>query len=95
MSFLYYVNRIYPYTSIAPIESDLADITCEQNTISILSANILMSNRNTGGFIKLVRDYDPDIVCVPESDKFWEKYWLYLPTNMNTMLNIPAVIHTE
>lgn len=73
MSFLYHFNRIYPYTPLAPVESDLADTNRKQNTISILGANILMSNRNTDGFIKLVREYDPDIICVLEPDKFWEK----------------------
>jgi endonuclease/exonuclease/phosphatase (EEP) superfamily protein YafD len=39
--------------------------------LRILLANVLTSNRNTDAFLELVRDEDPDIICVQEANGAW------------------------
>jgi endonuclease/exonuclease/phosphatase (EEP) superfamily protein YafD len=36
-------------------------------------SNVLMYNRNTDRYLEIVRDADPDIVCVLEPNKWWEE----------------------
>ena len=43
----------------------------EENTVSLLLANVLISNRQSDAFLKIVRDRDPDLLLVMENDRWW------------------------
>jgi endonuclease/exonuclease/phosphatase (EEP) superfamily protein YafD len=41
--------------------------------VRIMAANVLGTNRNSAGFLKLVRENDPDILVTLESNAWWEE----------------------
>ncbi len=63
---------ILPYTRFFPVEVESARYSDPQNTIGILTANVLTQNRNTDGLIELVRENNPDVLITLESDEWWQ-----------------------
>lgn len=43
------------------------------NTLSLITANVLTPNRNAGALIALVREWRPDILVTLESDSWWQQ----------------------
>ncbi|GJM11676.1 MAG: endonuclease [Pseudohongiella sp.] len=70
---LYHLYWIYPYTFLVRPEVESIQIDCEEPTLSLLTANVLMTNRNAEKFLELVQSNDPDILLTLESDKWWEE----------------------
>lgn len=64
---------IYPYTGFASIEVAAASSEHKGDSISIITANVLMTNRNADKLIEIVRNKDPDVLVALESDKWWEE----------------------
>lgn len=63
---------IVPYTRLFPVEVKAADTVDCKNRIKIITANVLMSNRNAKGLVALVHEYQPDILVTLESDIWWQ-----------------------
>lgn len=70
---VYQCYIVFPYTYLAHKESKTCSEMNFDNSISIISANVLQTNQNTSAFIELVKDYNPDIIITLESDKKWEQ----------------------
>ncbi|MGO2365617.1 MAG: endonuclease/exonuclease/phosphatase family protein [Pseudoalteromonas sp.] len=62
---------IYPYTVIAPKEVNHAQ-KGKRNSVRIMSANVLMSNKNSAALLDLVKRHEPDLLITLESDKWWQ-----------------------
>lgn len=62
---------IVPYTPLWPARAAQIDTPCGSRTLSLLVANVLMTNRETERLAGLVREHDPDIVLALETDTFW------------------------
>ncbi|MEM6983825.1 MAG: endonuclease/exonuclease/phosphatase family protein, partial [Pseudomonadota bacterium] len=62
---------IYPYTWLAKKEVQSAPHNTN-HSIRIMSANVLMSNHNSGQLISLVNTYEPDLLITLESDSWWQ-----------------------
>jgi endonuclease/exonuclease/phosphatase (EEP) superfamily protein YafD len=45
--------------------------TASERTFSLLSANVLMENRDVAAFLALVERYDPDLLLVIEPNRWW------------------------
>lgn len=64
--------KIYPYViggkSVPDISAKIAE---KENTVGILIANILMTNRNSEKFIEIVKKTDPDMLLVMEVNDRW------------------------
>lgn len=43
------------------------------NTVSLITANVLTSNRNAEALLARVREYQPDILVTLESDNWWQQ----------------------
>ncbi len=71
LAVLFHAYKIYPYTPLASkqVRDALPD---PDTTISLLVANVLMSNREVEGFLQIVRECDPDLVLTLEPDAWWE-----------------------
>lgn len=73
VSFIYRIYIIIPYTVLATkkvpdvdgLESDPLD------ALSILSANVLMYNKNYEGLKRVVEEKDPDLLLMVEPDHSW------------------------
>lgn len=65
----YQLWRIYPYTPFAAVEMTLAPEG--PDTIKVLSANVLMENRQHGLLLQGIEQFDPDILLLMETDQIW------------------------
>lgn len=63
---------ILPYSPFYPQEVKNTSGESNGNSFSILSANVLMTNKNAPALLKLVADKDPDILVTLESDLWWQ-----------------------
>ncbi len=58
---------------MARVEVESATPSAEELTLSLLTANVLMTNKNAAGLLDIVRDNDPDILLTLETDEWWER----------------------
>lgn len=77
--FVYQLVWIVPYTlifakEVKAAERPLDDARC----ISVLAANVLMSNRNVARLGELVHEMSPDIVLLLETDDWWQQRMQWL-----------------
>ena len=70
---IYQAYRIYPYTPLASPQSLKSEDNNPDIKFSLLVSNILMYNRNAEGYLEVLRNAKPDIICVLEPDKWWEE----------------------
>lgn len=63
---------IVPYTRLYPVEVQPAKKKNADQSLRILTANVLMPNRNAVALIQLVNETRPHIVLTLESDSWWE-----------------------
>ena len=69
---VYQLWWIVPYTPLYPVEVKTSKTEDTQRTFRILTANVLMSNRNAEVLLRLVGENNPDVIVTLESDKWWE-----------------------
>lgn len=71
---LYQVFTLFPYSRLAALEAQSASANNRNaDTLSILVANVLMSNRNTDGLLEIVKREQPDMLLLLEPDEWWDK----------------------
>ncbi|MDW7547699.1 endonuclease/exonuclease/phosphatase family protein [Pseudoalteromonas sp. SCSIO 43201] len=63
---------ILPYTPLWPVEVKHA--TSNTQTMSILTANVLQTNRQFSLLLSQVRAHQPDILITLESDEIWQQH---------------------
>lgn len=64
-------SLMLPYTPLWPRQVHDARSTDESRRITLLLANVLMTNRNAGRFLEIVSDTDADIVLAVEANGWW------------------------
>jgi endonuclease/exonuclease/phosphatase (EEP) superfamily protein YafD len=64
---------IIPYTKAFPLEVKVAVKTDISRQFRILTANVLMPNRNADGLIALIREHQPDIFVTLETNAWWQE----------------------
>lgn len=69
---LYQGAIIFPYTPLSKKQVIDTDPSKKAISLSILEANILISNTNYSGLVNLVKKYKPDIVIALETDEQWK-----------------------
>lgn len=63
---------ILPYTRLFRREVKSATQPQEGSSIAILASNVLTPNKNAAALVRLVRDYQPDILVTLETDAWWQ-----------------------
>ena len=63
---------VAPYTRLWRREVKTAKHTDPERQLSIITANVLQTNRNSDALIALVKEYQPDILVTLESDQWWQ-----------------------
>ncbi|SDS34455.1 endonuclease/exonuclease/phosphatase family protein [Christiangramia echinicola] len=63
--------RIFPYWVGQKSVPDARQSISQENTVSILLANVLISNRETNKFLEVVRNANPDIILAMEVNQWW------------------------
>lgn len=68
----YQVVKMLPYTALMPVQVLAAESDADDANLSLLVANVLMSNRESAAFLDIVHDHDPDVILTVETDAWWE-----------------------
>lgn len=76
---LYQAYRMYPYTPLHA--KQVQDSRRADSTLSVLCANVLMSNRNAAGLCRLIAENDPDLIFTVETDAWWQRALQHLETS--------------
>jgi len=80
---------ILPYTVIWPVEVKRASNRDTKYQLTILTANVLTSNRNADSLIELVKKYQPDVLVTLESDQWWQDQLSALEQTMPFSVQCP------
>lgn len=64
---------IFRYTPLASNEVRSTSSPDPDSILSLLVANVLMSNRHTERLVRLIRTYRPDVVLLLEPNAWWER----------------------
>ncbi|MCC6072157.1 endonuclease/exonuclease/phosphatase family protein [Massilia sp. GCM10020059] len=70
---LYQFWWIFPYTRVYRNEVKASLGAQEGDTIRIMTANVLTTNRNTDGLIALIRKHEPHVFVTLETDSWWQE----------------------
>jgi len=62
---------IFPYTPLARKEVLSATERDPEATVSLLVANVLMNNRQSGRLLRMITEYQPDLLLLLEPDAWW------------------------
>ncbi len=68
---LYQIYCIIPYTPVYPIQVEKTLQSNSKNNIKILTANVLMDNRDVSPLLKLIAEIDPDVILLAEPNERW------------------------
>lgn len=80
---------IMPYTVLWRAEVKTTKNPSSDRKLSILTANVLTSNRQAGALLKLVNQYAPDVLVTLESDQWWQRHLDTLETSMPYCMKCP------
>lgn len=80
---------ILPYTRLWRTEVASAATQDHPNEISIMTANVLTTNRNADALIQLVRTHCPDVLVTLESDQWWQEQLDALSQTMPYSIKCP------
>ena len=70
---VYQLWWIAAYTPFFPVEVKLAPGDDANNTISIMTANVLTTNKNAAGLLREVHKWRPDILVTLETNAWWQQ----------------------
>ncbi|WP_017931577.1 endonuclease/exonuclease/phosphatase family protein [Robiginitomaculum antarcticum] len=73
-SIIYCLSSIYPFTPIAKIDSPTILPGKVDTELKILVGNVLMDNEQSEGLIASIRDKNPDLIFLVETDEKWKSY---------------------
>ncbi|GMN03214.1 endonuclease/exonuclease/phosphatase family protein [Erythrobacter sp. MTPC3] len=65
------IYRVYPYTPVAGVEVANTRPGEENGCFTVLTLNVLQDNRDYQRTVELIRDVDPDILFLMETDEAW------------------------
>lgn len=68
---VYQAALIFPYTFLSGKQVKDTARWKDENTISLVIANVLMDNKNSTGFLDLIQKYKPDVILACETNKWW------------------------
>ncbi len=80
---------ILPYTFLWPKEVKTTKVRDPKKQLSIITSNVLKTNRKSDALIGLVTKYQPDILVTLESDTWWENKLKVLEADMPHSVKCP------
>lgn len=80
---------VLPYTLIWPNEVKSAQVNDPARQLSIITSNVLKTNRNSAALIALVKTHQPDILVTLESDLWWQSKLEVLEADMPYSVKCP------
>ncbi|QEY59717.1 endonuclease [Pseudomonas sp. C27(2019)] len=89
LCFVWQLCWVLPYTLIWPHEVKTAKSADPDRQLSIITANVLQTNRNSDALIDLVSQHQPDILVTLESSQWWQDRLEVLATEMPHSVKCP------
>lgn len=80
---------ILPYTKLWRVEVHGSQNVDSSRQLSILTANVLTTNRDAHKLVELVNQYQPDVLVTLESDQWWENQLACLEVGMPETIKCP------
>jgi endonuclease/exonuclease/phosphatase (EEP) superfamily protein YafD len=74
----YQAYRMFPYTPLYAKQVQDSHRADPDATLSVLCANVLMSNRNAAGLCRLIEENNPDLIFMAETDAWWQQALAHL-----------------
>ena len=71
-SLVYQAFKIWPYTPLHEYQAMPAKDRQPERNVRLMMANVLQSNRNANLMLSAVTHADADVVCLVETDDWWE-----------------------
>lgn len=68
---IYQFYRIFPYTRFYRKQVETSAESSPNKVISLLICNVLIKNRKTEAFVRLVEKTKPDLILLAEPNEFW------------------------
>ncbi len=68
----YQAYRVIPYTALARKQVLSQDQNDPGAGVKVLAANVLISNRDSASLLELIREKNPDLIFLVETDDRWE-----------------------
>jgi len=62
---------IFPFTPLARETVRDASSPTPERTLRVVTANVLMTNRDAPALLAILRERDPDIILLAEPDSWW------------------------
>ena len=73
LALVYQAYMMFPYTVLARRQVEDARSAGEDNTIALLFANVLMTNRDSQALLSIIREEEPDVILAVETDAWWQR----------------------
>ena len=89
INMIYLCYLIFPFTILGKVQIVSATNPHGRNNISILIANVYQENRRTDDYKKLISSYDPDIVLLVETNKWWQQQMDTISSNYPHQIKVP------
>ena len=80
---------VVPYTSLWPVEVLSTNESRTDRQLSIITSNVLMTNRNAEALLALVKKHAPDVLVTLESDQWWQDQLDILQPEMPYSIKCP------
>lgn len=80
---------VLPYTPFWRQEVKSAPLEGGNSSLSVITSNVLKTNRNSAALIALVKEYKPDILVTLETDAWWEEQLSVLEPAMPHTVKCP------
>lgn len=86
---MYQFAWIFPYTKLYRIQVPKVVASVGQQSIRIMTSNVLMTNHSADKLIALVRKHQPDVLVTLETDSWWEKALQVIHVDYPHRVNCP------
>jgi endonuclease/exonuclease/phosphatase (EEP) superfamily protein YafD len=73
LSLAYQAFMMFPYTVLARRQVERASKPGDESTVSLLFANVLMTNRDSSGLLATIVREQPDVFLAVEPDAWWQR----------------------
>lgn len=70
---IYLCFKIYPFTTLAPKQIVKSKNTDTTNNIKLLVANVYQDNKDSAAYHQLIKNCNPDVVLMVETNQWWEE----------------------
>jgi endonuclease/exonuclease/phosphatase (EEP) superfamily protein YafD len=67
----YQAWRIFPYTPMSRVQVKSSAAGDRDIVVRVVTANVLMNNREAEKYLKVLAEVDPDIIFTTEADEWW------------------------